>query len=150
MPPPEPGKSSPGRECPPLSPLLGLTFLSTPFQKRQLVREGLLRAFVHPLRSTKPIPTQQAATTQDAGGITALSIPPQPTPFPRPRPLAPAAVSSWRRDILRDSCPHNLQGPTPHPTPPFLATGHHHPGERALQRSCRSRRHLPATAPVPI
>lgn len=63
-----------------LSQLLGLTsFLSTLFQERGLGREGLLCAFVHPLRRARPIPTQPAATTQGAGGLTVpsyCSLPP--------------------------------------------------------------------------
>lgn len=79
-PPPEPGESSRGREHPPLSWLLGLTsFLSTPFLERELDREGLLCAFVHPLRRVRPVPTQPAAATQSAGGLTVpsyCSLPP--------------------------------------------------------------------------
>lgn len=67
-------KKFPGREYPPLSRLLGLTsFLSTPFPKRELDREGLLCAFVHPLRRVRPVPTQPAAATQGAGGLTVPS-----------------------------------------------------------------------------
>lgn len=73
-------RSSRGREYPPLSRLLGLTsFLSTPFPKRELDREGLLCAFVHPLRRVRPVPTQPAAITQGAGGLTVpsyCSLPP--------------------------------------------------------------------------
>lgn len=55
--------------------------LSISFQKRELVREGLLCAFVHPLRKVRPVPTQPAANTQGAGGLKVpsyCSLPPSP------------------------------------------------------------------------
>lgn len=82
----------------------GSPLLSTPFQKRELIREGLL-CTCHPVRSTKPIPTQPGVST---GCRWSNST----DPFSRPRPLAAAAVCSWRQDVLRIDSPQALQGPT--------------------------------------
>ena len=94
----------------------------------------------HPVRSTKPIPTQPGASTGCRWSNGAA-------PFSRPRPSAPAAVSSWRQDVLRIDTPQACKGP---PTPNSSFPHHHHPGEQALRQSCSSWRRLPLTAFVLI